>query len=395
VSEPGGWLVTTVAGKSAERTVTWDGLAPLPIGQPFRWVLERSGSELRLRELRAGADGVCRRTEIGVGRTWVGDASRSPEEMIEVRVRRARLGRAGLEGRVAKRVAAPIAFNEHPELGFFKRALIGTAAALALIVVLSWVWPKPAEQELVPAQFAKLVLTAPKPRAPEKQPHAAQGSTAPHEEAAKAKAVVQAFRAKALRSAVSGLLKGGMTKLLEESKFVTGADPSAEAKRLFDHASDALKPTGPEAGSGTRQVAVAQLGGGASGASVGYGKGEHAQVKGQGRSFVATDLAGTDVGEGLTKDEVGEVIHRHMSEVRYCYESAMLRTPELEGKMVAGFVIGKDGIVKSTEVRSSTLPDPRLDDCILRRLVTWKFPLPKGGIDVEVTYPFIFKTLGR
>ncbi len=52
-------------------------------------------------------------------------------------------------------------------------------------------------------------------------------------------------------------------------------------------------------------------------------------------------------------------------------------------------------MVKVSEVKTSTLPDPRLDDCILRRLNTWKFPNPKGGIDVAVTYPFIFKTLGR
>jgi TonB family protein len=107
------------------------------------------------------------------------------------------------------------------------------------------------------------------------------------------------------------------------------------------------------------------------------------------------DTGGSSVDEGLTKDEVGEVIHRHLSEVRYCYESAMLRTPDVEGKLMTNFVIGPNGMVKSTEVKSSSLPDARLDDCILRRLATWKFPLPRGGIDVAVTYPFIFKTLGR
>ena len=70
-------------------------------------------------------------------------------------------------------------------------------------------------------------------------------------------------------------------------------------------------------------------------------------------------------------------------------------SPALEGKLMVNFTIGGTGMVKSTEVKSSTLPDPRLDDCILRRLATWKFPNPRGGIDVAVTYPFIFKTLGR
>ena len=140
---------------------------------------------------------------------------------------------------------------------------------------------------------------------------------------------------------------------------------------------------------------VATLGGSGEGKGTGYGKGEHAGVKGQGQAFVSMDVAGAAVDEGLTKDEVGEVIHRHLSEVRYCYESAMIRSPDLEGKLMVNFTIAGTGMVKSTEVKSSTLPDPRLDDCILRRLATWKFPNPRGGIDVAVTYPFIFKTLGR
>ena len=103
----------------------------------------------------------------------------------------------------------------------------------------------------------------------------------------------------------------------------------------------------------------------------------------------------SSVDEGLTKDEVGEVIHKHLSEVRYCYESAMIRSPDIEGKLMTDFTINGQGIVKSADVKSSTLPDPRLDDCIIRRLVTWKFPKPRGGVDVAVAYPFIFKSLGR
>jgi outer membrane biosynthesis protein TonB len=57
-------------------------------------------------------------------------------------------------------------------------------------------------------------------------------------------------------------------------------------------------------------------------------------------------------------------------------------------------VIGSNGMVKTTAVKQSTLPDPKLDDCILRRLAKWPFPQPKGGVEVSVSYPFIFKNLG-
>jgi TonB family protein len=137
------------------------------------------------------------------------------------------------------------------------------------------------------------------------------------------------------------------------------------------------------------------LGGSGQGTSTGYGNGSQAKVAGQGGGQVSLALEESIVEEGLTREEVGEVIHKHMSEIRYCYESSLMRTPDIEGKLNTSFVIDGTGIVKTAAVKSSTLPDPRLDDCILRRLKTWKFPKPKGGIDVPVTYPFVFKTLGR
>lgn len=297
----------------------------------------------------------------------------------------------------------------------FKKSARATALAMAAFLAMSWLWPKPKEdpKELVPPQFAKIVMAKPKAQpAAAGSPDAAGGITNEVQKDVAAKtanapakvqnaAVVQAFRAKALSHAVSGLLKGGMTTLLAQSDFVSGAGASANARSVFDSKSAALQATAPNAGAEVmagKSVAVASLGGAGSGGvagGVGYGKGDKAGVKGQGGAFVSMDVGNAAVDEGLTKDEVGEVIHRHMSEVRYCYESAMLRTPDIEGKLMTAFVIGGKGMVKSTEVKSSTLSDARLDDCILRRLVTWKFPNPRGGVDVAVSYPFIFKSLGR
>ncbi len=311
-------------------------------------------------------------------------------------------------------IAPKLSPEAQAEETVFRKALGGTGIAVALLLSLSWVssmiWPKGnTADELIPPQYASVVMS--------KQP---QGGSAPaasesaRENVAKAEssakssavpdkvqkaAVVQAFRATALQNAVSGLLKGGMTKLMQDSDFVSGKS-AREAHKIFDTASNSLGSTGELTGQG-KNVKIGAIGGeGASGSAgggkgVGYGKGEHAGVTGQGKSFVSLDIGNSSVEEGLTKDEVGEVIHRHLSEVRYCYESAMLRNTDLEGKLVLNFTIGATGAVKSSEIKSSTLPDPRLDDCVVRRLVTWQFPKTKGGIDVAVSYPFIFKTLGR
>jgi TonB family protein len=294
---------------------------------------------------------------------------------------------------------------EIEDAAWFKKAIQGTAIAFVGLIALSWLWPTPKEDPkvLIPEQYAKIVMApTPKKAAPASSsdagmPAAAQAAPKKVRDAA----VVQAFRAKALTNAVNGLLKGGMTKLLAQSDFATGTTQAAEARKLFDTKSNALKTAAPGGAMGNQSVAVASLGGegkGVAGSAVGYGKGDRASVKGQGQGFtpfVSADANGSMVDEGLTKDEVGEIIHRHLSEVRYCYESAMIRSPDLEGKLMTNFTINGQGVVKSAEVKSSTLPDPRLDDCIIRRLATWKFPKPRGGVDVAVTYPFIFKTLGR
>jgi TonB family protein len=276
------------------------------------------------------------------------------------------------------------------ETTWFRKVMGYTMTAFGALLVVAWIMPKPKPQtaELIPAQFAKVILS--KPAEQVKKAEAQPQAQAVPEKVAKA-AVVQAFRNKALSNAVSGLLKGGMTNLLAQSDFVAGK--SADARKSFDSKSQVLASNGPATGvSANTNQAVTAVGGDAKG---GYAKGERAAVKGQGAAFVSMDIAGVAVDEGLTKDEVGEVIHKHLSEVRYCYESAMVRTPDIEGKLMVGFTIGGNGVVKSTEIKSSTVPDPRLDDCILRRLTTWKFPQPRGGIDVTVAYPFIFKTLGR
>ena len=249
----------------------------------------------------------------------------------------------------------------------------------------------------MPPQFTKIIMA--KTTKPEAGGTAGGPASVPNVKRAQDAAVVQAFRAKALQSAVSNLLKGGMTRLLAQSDFAGGAVARAGSSGIFNSKSSALVALAPATGLvAGRNVGAGGVGGGGiggGGTGVGYGKGAAAGVGGQGKGFVSMDVPGSSVEEGLTKDEVGAVIHKHMSEIRYCYESAMVRTPDIEGRLVADFTIGASGMVRTSAVKSSTLPDPRLDDCIIRRLMSWKFPQPKGGVDVAVSYPFIFKTLGR
>ena len=58
------------------------------------------------------------------------------------------------------------------------------------------------------------------------------------------------------------------------------------------------------------------------------------------------------------------------------------------------FVINKEGGVSSATTKSSTLKNPIVEQCVNARFLRMKFPKPKGGGIVIVSYPFVFNAQG-
>lgn len=98
---------------------------------------------------------------------------------------------------------------------------------------------------------------------------------------------------------------------------------------------------------------------------------------------------------GLDRDLISDVIARNMGQVRFCYEQALQGEPSLAGRVAVAFTIGGNGQVKVAGVDSTTLNSKAVEDCILLRLRSWKFPLPDGGVDVKVSYPFVLRRSGQ
>jgi hypothetical protein len=98
---------------------------------------------------------------------------------------------------------------------------------------------------------------------------------------------------------------------------------------------------------------------------------------------------------GLDRDLIAEVINRNMGQIRFCYEQALQGDPGLAGRVAVGFTIGGNGQVKIAGVESTTLNSKLVEDCILLRLKSWKFPMPSGGVDVKVSYPFVLRRAGQ
>jgi TonB family protein len=102
----------------------------------------------------------------------------------------------------------------------------------------------------------------------------------------------------------------------------------------------------------------------------------------------------TTVIGGLTKDVVGDYINRHWNRLKFCYSRELSRDPNLYGKITVNFTIGAEGRVFEADILQTTMNDNNVEQCVLRTMRRIRFPKPKGGGEVIVTYPFMFRTAG-
>lgn len=101
------------------------------------------------------------------------------------------------------------------------------------------------------------------------------------------------------------------------------------------------------------------------------------------------------VAKGLDKDMIAAVIQKNIGQVRFCYEQGLQSDAKLNGRVAIDFTIGGNGLVKVAGIESTTINSKMIEDCLVMRLKTWKFPLPEGGVDVKVSYPFVLRRSGQ
>jgi hypothetical protein len=398
-SEKGRHYVVTTLAKNKEtvlRSEIWDSTRPLPVGYPIQWILERTQTGIRIRDLGTALNKV---QKIDLDEVSFEDLEKNSALISFSHVKLKLHPVQSLSEKPSNKKASTWtptlilneSVNESQFDQVFKRSLRGTALALSILILICWVWPqkKQTEEDVIPPQFAKVLLSPAFKHSDASPAHASSGSEGRSNNA------VQAFKTQSVQKSAKKLISGGALALLAQSNLLSGAASKKNINQIFDAKSKLDPSTLPNAvQTQPSSVHVATLGGqGKEG--VGYGSGAKAGVSGQGSSLVSIDSRDAVVEEGLSLDDVGKVIHAHLNEVRYCYESSMLRHPGIEGKMMVDFRIQATGIVKTADVKTSTLSDSSLEQCIISHLMKWKFPKPKGGVEVAVSYPFVFKTLGK
>lgn len=132
---------------------------------------------------------------------------------------------------------------------------------------------------------------------------------------------------------------------------------------------------------------------GKAGGSGTYAKGTSLGGVGVGAGSVDILEEETYVDGGLDKEVIAEYIKSKLGQIRYCYERQLSGNPNLHGTVLIKFTIGAAGNVAGQSVARTTLKDANVEECILRRVAGWNFPLPKGGTSVVVSYPFLFKSI--
>jgi TonB family protein len=188
----------------------------------------------------------------------------------------------------------------------------------------------------------------------------------------------------------------------------SGLDPESAVGQLFgDYAGanfgiNGLGMRGTGRGGGGTDVdgiGVGDLGtiGTCQGANCGHGPTQYGSRVGSlssdRGSRVPPVVAGrAQVNGGLAPEAIRRVVHRHLPEVRFCYEQGLQRNPSIEGRVTVRWIIGPDGRVQSSGLASSSVSSAQVESCIVSAVQRWTFPSPEGGGPVGVNYPFMLQS---
>ena len=313
-----------------------------------------------------------------------------------------------------KRVVAGVAADlDYPFIGIMS---FMSFVFLMLLVVLWTSDPAPDTGVVeIPDRFVDLMIDKPEPEQPkdnkpEANPDAGEGAKAKKEEGKVGKKDAKMKKAKGNKVEMQ---KKQVDKEIAENAGVLGAlRDGSELDGVFGSSNlssdlaggigGVIGAKGIQVGSGGLGSRGSGLGGGGSADGLGglgtkgRGSGKSGYGSGGG-SFGKKGTGGLGKIGGdpiilgaLDKSLIDAVIKRHMNQIRYCYQRQLTKNPNLGGKITVKFVIAKDGTVSKASIKSSTMGDKSVEGCITSRFMRFKFPEPKGGGIVIVSYPFIF-----
>jgi hypothetical protein len=289
-----------------------------------------------------------------------------------------------------------------------KRTVVATLALFGFVAFTAFLAPKTETKTVlneIPKATANVVVKLEKKKPVEQAKQPKQASSAP----AQAKNVPkeQSGSAPAAGNKVSAMLKGAVGVRISQLIGKVSATDARTANVLVTSAgvkagegatgralaavgkveSSGRNWNGESAGSGTG-VATAGIGGGNGTKGLGGGLGQGKTGSG-GVGLIEEE---SEVTGGLDREIIAQYIKTQLGQILYCYERQLSANPELYGKVAVKFTIAGTGQVEAQSINDTTLKSSPVEGCILSKVSKWKFPEPKGGTKVLVTYPFLFKS---
>lgn len=289
-----------------------------------------------------------------------------------------------------------------------KRTVVATLALFAFVAFTAFLAPKDeiktAANE-IPKPMPNLVVKLEKKKAVQQPKQPKQASSAP----AQAQNVPkeQSGSAPAGGNKIAAMMKGAVGVRISQLIGKVSATDARTANVLVTSAGvkagegasgKALSAVGKVESSGRNwNGESAGTGTGVSTAGVGGGNGTKGLGGGLGQGKTGSGGVGlieeeSEVVGGLDREIIAQYIKTQLGQILYCYERQLSANPDLYGKVAVKFTISGNGQVEAQSINDTTLKSGPVEGCILSKVAKWKFPEPKGGTKVLVTYPFLFKS---
>jgi len=269
------------------------------------------------------------------------------------------------------------------------------AVALFLLTVMSYVPLKSEklEEAIIPKSSYERVSFDSAPAAPAQSAEPAQGE--PQQ--------AQVSKAASISSSLSKLLnkKSSLTAESIQQAISTNGTQTSRNNNL-KNANIQTQEMAGAVGGGSVNVNALSAGlsggsGGKAGSLKGFANGKGTSVGNGNFGGKGFDMSlGGDEAEalgGLDKSLIAAVVQSNIGQIKHCYERQLIVDPNIYGKVVAGWTIDKDGLVSVSSVKKTTMNNKAVENCIAAKIKNWNFPKPKGGGQVLVSYPFLFKSL--
>ena len=103
------------------------------------------------------------------------------------------------------------------------------------------------------------------------------------------------------------------------------------------------------------------------------------------------DLGPVEVHDALPRSVIDRVIRQNRGQIRYCYERQLQLDENLEGRVEVAFIIGATGAVAQAKILHTTMNNREVEHCMVKKILSWRFPKPQGGGTVRVNYPFVLR----